>query len=125
MPKRLEFRSHVEADILVGAAAIEIALLRRLRAREVEVDADELEWNGGRGLLRMPEYVVLRVRSKNTPVVMRVFSRKDLAKAAHAITWHVQNQIDQLVYQCLRPISPKAEIQQSPQASKSRPLVVC
>ena len=124
---RPQSRYHMgPADVLVGAAAIEMALLARLHARGIEVDADDLEWNGGRGLLRTQEYLVLRIRSANTPAVMRVFRRRDLADAAHTITWHVRHQIDQLVHQCIRPMNPDAEMPRLPQASEGEPaLVLC
>jgi hypothetical protein len=102
-------------DILVGAAAIEIAVLARLHAKGLAVSLDDLEWNRGRGLLQTPEYLVLRIKSVDAPVVMRVFRRRDLADAAHTITWHVRHQIEQLVHQCIRPINPSAGMPRLPQ----------
>jgi hypothetical protein len=112
-------RRHIGiADILVGAATIENALLARLRTKGIPVGVDDIEWNRGRGLLQAPEYLQLSIRSAGAPPVMRVFRRNDLMKSAHAITWHVRHQIEQIIQQCIRPVSPGAVMPQPSQPPK-------
>src|SRR5688572_26853372 len=110
------------ADILVGAAVIENAVMACFRTKGIAVNVADIEWNRGRGLFQAPEYLQLSIRAMDAPPVMRVFRRNDLATAARSMTWHVRHQIDQLVHQCIRPTNPGAAIPRLSQPPKVSPV---
>jgi hypothetical protein len=97
-----------DVDVIKGAAVIASALLVRLHGIGIAATIADIEWNDGRGLVRAPEMLMLRVAPKGMPAVVRIFRRGELEDAALSITWHVQRQIDQIVTQYVHAINPLA-----------------